>query len=87
MSSQSVMTPQFAKITNQFLTNGQKGECNPSGNHNNFGNYFQQCSNPSAYWGSNKPVPDNCLKPQEGSPCHNLWNNSTRRKVIVDYKR
>ena len=44
MSNQSVMTPQFAKITNQFLTNGQKGECNPSGNHNNFGNYFQQCS-------------------------------------------
>ena len=89
MSNQSVMTPQFAKITNQFLTNGQKGECNPSGNHNNFGNYFQQCSqeNQSAHWGSNKPTPDKCLQPQTGQPCHSLWNNLTKRKSVVEYKR
>ena len=89
MSSQSVITPQFASITNQFLTNRQKGECNPFQSHNNFGNYFKQCSPEmnSAYWGSNKPTPDKCLQPQTGKPCHSLWNNLTRRKSVVDYQR
>ena len=63
-------------------------EINTLGGGNNFGNYFQTCNNPSSYWGSaNGPVKDNCLKPQEGQPCHNIWNNNTSRKMIVDYKR
>ena len=79
----------YAKITNDFLLSNQKGQCNIFGNHNNFGNYFQQCSKEqqSALWGSNKPVPDNCLKPQEGTPCNSLWNNLTRRKSVVAYSR
>ena len=49
------------------------------------GNYFQQCSKDqqSALWGSNKPTPDNCMKPDVGTPCHNIWNNQTRRKGVV----
>ncbi len=79
----------YPAITNQFsLSNGQKMEMNPSGANNNFGNYFQKCTAPSAYWGSsNGPVQDQCLTPQKGQPCHNVWNNNTKRKMIVDYQR
>ena len=53
------------------------------------GNYFQQCSGDqqSAVWGSNKPTPDKCMNPQEGTPCHNIWNNQTRRKGVVQDDR
>jgi len=53
------------------------------------GNYFQQCTkdNQSPAWGSNKPVPENCMKPQEGFPCHNIWNNQTKRKGVVHDER
>ena len=79
----------YSKITNEYQETGEKPRCNPFGQSNNFGNYFQQCSKEesSAYWGSNKPVPDNCLKPQKGTPCNSLWNNSTRRKTVVAYDR
>ena len=61
---------------------------NPFQAENTFGNYFQTCNNPSSYWGSaNGPVEDKCLTPQKGQPCHNIWNNNTSRKMIVDYKR
>ena len=85
MSIQPVMDSHLVQITNDFLTNSEKGQCNPFGNHNNFGNYFQQCTqeNQSAYWGSNKPVQDKCLQPQVGQPCHSLWNNMTKRKSVV----
>ena len=79
----------YSNISNIYQVTGDKSQCNPFGAPNNFGNYFQQCSkeNESAYWGSNKPVPDNCLKPQKGTPCNSLWNNSTRRKTVVAYDR
>ena len=79
----------FFKITNDFKLSDNKQQCNPFNNHNNFGNYFETCSpeNKSAYWGSDKPTADNCLKPQVGQPCHALWNNLTKRKSIVDYNR
>ena len=32
---------------------------------------------------ANKPTPDNCMKPDVGIPCHNIWNNQTRRKGVV----
>jgi len=82
-------TPQYAKISNVFTKTNDKSQCNAFGASNNFGNYFQQCTkeNESAYWGSNKPVPDNCLEPQKGTPCNSLWNNSTRRKTVVAYSR
>lgn len=79
----------YPKITNKYIITKDKTQCNPYNASNNFGNYFQQCSDQesSAYWGSNKPVPDNCLKPQTGIPCNSLWNNSTRRKTVVAYNR
>ena len=87
-----VQTPQYCKITNVFQVTdpNQKPDCNPFNAPNNFGNYFQQCQNPSAYWGSNKPAPDTCepgLKGHQGLPCNSLWNNLTRRKTVVDYRR
>jgi len=82
-------TPQYNAISNVFTKTNDKSKCNPFNSTNNFGNYFQQCTkeSESAYWGSNKPTPDNCLKPQEGIPCNSLWNNSTKRKTMVEYKR
>jgi len=79
------------KITNVFQeTMNKQDGCNTGGHTNNFGNYFQTCSSPQAYWGSLKPAPDVCtpeLQGHEGVPCHSLWNNSTKRKSVVDYKR
>ena len=85
-----VQTPPDCKISNVFQKTGPKPDCNPFQAPNNFGNYFQQCQNPSAYWGSNKPAPDTCepgLKAHQGVPCNSLWNNLTRRKTVVDYRR
>ena len=86
---ESINTPQYAQISNIFMKTNDNSQCNPFGKSNNFGNYFQQCSKDqqSALWGSNKPVQDNCMKPQEGIPCHNIWNNQTRRKGVVQDNR
>ena len=73
-------------FVNDISLNNSKTECNPFGSSNNFGNYFQQCTkeNASARWGSNMPAPDKCdMNPQEGTPCHNIWNNQTKRKGTV----
>ena len=80
----------YPLINNQFpqKISMNNTNLNPFGANNTFGNYFQTCNNSSAYWGSsNGPVKDNCLTPQQGQPCHNIWNNNTNRKMIVDYKR
>jgi hypothetical protein len=78
----------FSFVNNISLSN-DKTQCNPFEANNNMGNYFQQCSKEqqSALWGSNKPVPDKCMKPQVGNPCHNIWNNQTRRKGVVSDER
>ena len=76
--------------SNEYTKTGDKTECNPFSASNNMGNYFQQCSKDAqaALWGSNKPVPDKCeLDPKKGIPCQNIWNNQTRRKGVVDYRR
>lgn len=80
----------YPLIYNQIPPNQQKKDVsmNPFQANNTFGNYFQRCNNPSSYWGSaNGPVKETCLEPQKGQPCHNIWNNNTSRKMIVDYKR
>jgi len=80
----------YAKITNSYVETGDTSQCNPFKESNNFGNYFTKCTSESqaALWGSNKPVPDNCsIKPHSGVPCHSLWNNLTKRKSVVEYKR
>jgi hypothetical protein len=76
-------------FVNNISLNNDKTQCNPFQASNNMGNYFQQCSSDqqSPVWGSNKPVKENCMKPQEGFPCHNIWNNQTRRKGVVSYER
>jgi len=76
-------------FVNDISLNNDKTNCNPFQNSNNMGNYFQQCtsSQQSALWGSNKPVPDNCMDPKEGKPCHNIWNNQTKRKGTVQDDR
>jgi hypothetical protein len=92
-SIENVKTPQTLAISNAFaLSSNKQDGCNPSGDTNNFGNYFQSCSldQTQAYWGSQKPAPDRCsagLKGHEGVPCNSLWNNLTKRKSVVEYKR
>ena len=76
--------------SNEYDKTDDKSQCNPFNANNNMGNYFQQCSKDeqSALWGSNKPASDKCeLNPKEGIPCHNIWNNQTRRKGVVYYQR
>ena len=46
-----------------------------------------QCNNMNVIWGSEKPLKETC--PPEhiqmvGEPCLNIWNNSTKRKTIVE---
>ena len=45
------------------------------------------CSDMQPLWGSEKPVHESC-KPEHlqlnGLPCLNIWNNSTKRKTIVN---
>ena len=80
----------YPLINNQIPPNQKKKDVsmNPFQANNTFGNYFQTCTNPSSYWGSaTGPVEDKCLEPQKGQPCHNIWNNNTSRKMIVEYKR
>jgi hypothetical protein len=77
-------------FVNDISLSNDKTQCNPFQESNNMGNYFQQCSKDqqSALWGSNKPVPDKCEQnPHSGTPCHNIWNNQTRRKGVVSYER
>tara|TARA_B100001094_G_C18038527_1_gene723804 strand:+ start:644 stop:934 length:291 start_codon:yes stop_codon:yes gene_type:complete len=88
-SFKNINTPNYVKIDNKFTLTKDKTQCNPFKQSNHFGNYFQQCSkeSQSAYWGSQKPVPDKCLTPQVGNPCNSIWNNLTRRKSVVFYDR
>ena len=77
-------------FVNDISLSNDKTECNPFGASNHMGNYLQQCSKDdiSALWGSNMPSPDKCgQEPHKGTPCHNIWNNQTRRKGVVQDDR
>lgn len=76
-------------FTNQISLSNSTVNCNAFNSPNNFGNYFKQCSvnNASPLWGSMSAVPENCMDPKNGTPCHNIWNNQTKRKIIVEYQR
>ena len=84
-----INTPQNAFMINQYTETNDKSNCNSFNSPNNFGNYFDKClhGNSSPVWGSNKPIRENCMNPLMGKPCHNIWNNSTKRKTIVYYDR
>ena len=50
-------------------------------------NFFKKCTNESVMWGSNKPINEKCptdYVSHKGIPCHSIWNNSTKRKIIVN---
>jgi hypothetical protein len=49
--------------------------------------YFETGKDKSVYWGSSKPMKEVCsstFKSHSGMPTHSLWNNSTKRKTIVN---
>ena len=50
--------------------------------------YMESCSDPSVEWGSgNKPIDQQCLPNNlhmEGTSCNSIWNNSTKRKTVVN---
>ena len=49
--------------------------------------YMESCKNPNVEWGSNKPITETCLPynlQMSGDSCTNIWNNSTKRKTIVN---
>lgn len=92
-SVDNVATPKDVTISNVFQeTTDKQGGCNAFSATNEFGNYFQRCmpEQRQAYWGSERPAPDVCtpgLGPHEGTPCNSIWNNLTKRKSVVDYRR
>lgn len=50
-------------------------------------NYFNNGSQGNVYWGSEKPMdekPITNFKNHSGKPTHSIWNNSTKRKTIVN---
>ena len=52
-------------------------------------NYFNNGSQGNVYWGSEKPMDEKPLadfKNHTGKPTHSMWNNSTKRKTIVNIK-
>ena len=84
-----ISTPDNFSFTNEISLNNDRTSCNPFNANNNMGNYFQQCTqeSQSPLWGSFKPVRENCMDPKVGNPCHNIWNNQTKRKGVVYYDR
>lgn len=53
-------------------------------------NYFNNGSQGNVYWGSEKPMdekPITNFKNHSGKPNHSIWNNSTKRKTIVNIKK
>ena len=51
--------------------------------------YKGECDNPNVQWGSTKPITQTCKSKNiqmNGPSCNNIWNNNTKRKIIVTYK-
>ena len=74
-------TNNYTQISNNFTKTNFKGDC-----PNNFGNYFPKCDNLSAQWGNDTEIQDINVSMNQ-LPCTKLFNNSTKRKTIVYYKR
>ena len=84
-----IVDPQYAKVKNniQYARTTQ----NPG---TQVFTYMESCPNstslpqPSVVWGSgNKPIDEICLPNKlhmEGTSCNSIWNNSTKRKTIVN---
>tara|TARA_Y100000996_G_C22449015_1_gene613007 strand:- start:808 stop:1014 length:207 start_codon:yes stop_codon:yes gene_type:complete len=51
--------------------------------HYSFGR--EGCNNLNTMWGSQNPIKEECIPYKlEGKPCTNIWNNNTKRKIIVN---
>ncbi len=74
-------TNNYTQISNSFTKTNFKGDCS-----NNFGNYFPKCNNLSAQWGNDTEIQDTDVTMNQ-LPCTKLFNNSTKRKTVVYYKR
>ena len=54
---------------------------------------YKTCDKPNVMFGNNKPLDEKCtnitgqLTYDPSTSCNSLWNNSTRRKIIVNNKR
>ena len=43
------------------------------------------CQKPDVKWGTQRPLKENCIPvTMDGHPCTNIWNNNTKRKIIVN---
>ena len=71
----------YTQISNNYDRTYNDEQC-----INTFGNYFDKCTNVSAQWGNTTESPDNNVSIYD-KPCTKLFNNSTKRKSIVYYKR
>lgn len=46
--------------------------------------YFNECNKSDVKWGSNKPIKEKQINENYNEElCNNLFNNSTKRKIIV----
>ena len=69
---------------------GVSNDMNYARNNDNDGllfDYIKSCNKPNVVWGSDKPVVEKCLPNHlhmEGTSCNSIWNNSTKRKTIVN---
>ena len=74
----NIETPSYTKINNAISSNSILFE------------YMKSCNNSNVKWGSNKPIDEvtypNNLETKYDISCNNLWNNNTKRKIIVNAK-
>ena len=78
---EDLVSPKYSNISNDI---------NYSRNTKDNGimfDYIQSCDKPNVVWGSEKPILETCLPNHlhmEGQSCNQIWNNSTKRKIITN---
>jgi len=88
---EDLVSPQYPGVSNEMEYARSTKNDGPNSSNGNIFDYIKSCNNPNVVWGSDKPIKETCLPnhiQMEGAPCNNIWNNSTKRKTIVnvDYK-
>jgi len=84
---ENLVDPQYSQVNNNIKYARTTSNTGPLFTYMNSCNQDQS----NVLWGSNEPVKETCLPnhiQMEGRSCNNIWNNSTKRKTIVnvDYK-
>tara|TARA_B110000914_G_C15440646_1_gene435928 strand:- start:152 stop:412 length:261 start_codon:yes stop_codon:yes gene_type:complete len=79
-SNANFKSPDYGRVINKT------DEHDINSNEFNF-DYIKGCNDKNVLWGSEKPLKETCL-PEHlqmvGISCNNIWNNSTKRKTIVE---